>query len=575
MSGPENSPLGEKQIPIKHDPDMDDLIGDSLKSVDASKEIPKPAEEKPRTDKEEIEHLLEITNKKGEKKIQPNIEKQAPEESEAFATRQKTISKLQKESEAASRAASFVVPEEERKVRIDSKQKSIRQEESIIRKKAAESAIATDNADAPDKKKEKEKQRENLENDLQKVDMANFYKQYCALLRLPEQERARELLQLQRTLQTSLNDGAKARGAAEAEPYDDVAANKIFAALTTAEQVESYAYVLYQKRLLIVLEIDEQSNTKLSDRVRDILANNALQPHEKLEEIDKLLHKIAHLHLKDINLQKMLAELNIINTLQDAADSAIQMLKTEAGILFTAVVGAFVIGEISSHTENVPAADEPFINEQIAAGRGDLVKKMLEKKPLEKQPDGSYKGTIEGEDVYLAKRDGRLVAYLKEGSDEISIPLTTPNAVGFDLACGEKTMQHIGCTDVVQQEDLRWEMLDAPGDEEFMDREHEKQFHDLLRLILGREPGEAKSKLFRLGLLDDRGMLRQDCARALKKTLLLWSKQYGTLEGLEHTDRRPAIRKLIQTWDAEKLKNGTPSFRPYALEDIQSDEKRR
>jgi hypothetical protein len=472
--------------------------------------------------------------------------------------------------EAADRGEEFT-KEDEQDIRIEHKGKVIEEKKEEGFDDVATSVILLDDREPPPEQQKTLQLRENLKEDLKNVNLSVFYKQYFAVMQGADGERPQGLRMLESQLGQSLNAAAQLRGA---EPYSTERVHEIFLALTTSDQLERYAVILYEERLRVALQIDRKLGTDVYGAVQKIFNTGSISPDQKLKKVDALLDELAKIKTQDQELQAKLDELKGFNAQQKETTAVLELQISEErlNLELRAQQVRTTIETINRNFATMPEDDIRLFSDHIEEGRYDLVNSMLEGGSVKKMPDGSYAGAVKGETVFIAQRNGKLAAFLKAGEREIPILRTEPNAVGFDLARSEKIAVGMGWEDVGRREDIRWYFLEKPGDGEFMDERQANKFQFLLYVIVGEKGTDASAALRSLSLLREDGSVHEKFVDALKATFDKWApnRDYASLRSVV----KPAdLQTLVQLWQAEDLSRNEESqmLRIYTLEELRGE----
>lgn len=480
----------------------------------------------------------------------------------------KTYSSLNKQMQSEDQVLQNVPLAEQPQKRIELKKEYVKEQRREGRQRVAESTVVLVPEDTAERRQEKLQQRQTIEQDLAMVDTNAFYRQYFAVLKGDQADRPRQLRMLESSLAESLKTAAQLRGA-DANEYSNEKVHEIFLSLTTSQEVERTTVILYQERMRVALEIDQKLGTNVSGEIQKVIASN-LPADEKLRTVDALLDRLAQIRTGDKDLQKKLDELGGLNNEQDAANSAFQIQLIEEHVK-TESRAQEVRSTLDVINKNFPGMPEPDIrlfSSGVETGRFELVSAMLQGK-VQKMPDGTYEGTVESEKVYIAERDGKIVAELRYQAQRISIPLTDPNAVGFDLARSEKIALETECDDIRAREDIRWALMDQPGDTQFMDERQAEKFQTILRVVIGERGAPAEHALRNLSLLRDNRTVDQKYMDAMKRCFDAWAPD-GNFRDLFGVVTQNDLQALVGLWKSEEQDRVEESqtLRVYSLEKI-------
>ena len=500
----------------------------------------------------------------------------------------------------------------EKQLRIAFKNQYITDQKKEGRVQVATSAVPDAPEDTAEKTKEKVEEREAIAKDLEHMDRENkdlekmdmtmdaFYAQYFAIMKEDIIARPKQLMILESDLGKSLSTAAEKRG--EPDAYDAEKVHQIFLALTQSERVESMAGILYQERLKIALEIDLKLGTDIYGKMQKII-NSGLSPDQKLKSIDSLFDQLAHIHTEDKELQIKLDGLKSFNKTQDAANTALEMQLIEEKITVDTKKQDIknTINAINANFPKMPEAGIKLFSDSVQDGRLGLVSAMLGGTvvamtgaamlstpesaeygssaiandmfggDLKAMPDGSYKGKVEGETVILARKNGRITAYLQYGETKIPIPVTYPDAVGFDLARSEKIAMEMGSQEIRNRLDVRWAFMDHPEDSQFMDNRQAKKFREILHVVLRNSGADAEGALRKFSLLKENRTVNEKYVDALKRCFDVWAPE-GNYEDLFPEIEETDLLKLVALWKHEEGNRveEAATLRTYTLAEIRS-----
>lgn len=556
LEGKKNSEIGNNNSPQKNEVAIPPAEEDQVASLI----------------EEESDAQLNFVNadskKEGNAKFLKPLDTEAEKNKEAATIR--LIDQVNQANESEDQVVQALPPAEQKAKRVELKKEYVKEQRREGRQRVAESTVVLVDEDTAQRREEKLQQRQTIEQDLATVDTNALYRQYFAVLKGDQADRPRQLRMLESSLGESLKTAAKLRGAGE-NAYSEDTIHDIFLGLTNSQEVERMTVTLYQDRMRVALEIDQKLGTKVSDKIQEVFRSD-LPADEKLRTVDALLDRLAQIKTQDKDLQKQLEELGALNKTQDEANSALQIqlveehVKTESRKEETRAT----IDIINKNFPTMPEADIRLFSDGVQTGRFELVSAMLQG-TLQKMPDGSYEGTVESEKVYIAQRDGKLVASLRYRTENISIPLTDPNAVGFDLARSVKIAKAMECDDLCAREDIRWALMDGPGDSAFMDERNAEKFQTMLHVIIGENGVPAEPALRSLSLLRENRTVDQKYVGALKRCFDAWAPN-GNFRDLFNVITKKDLHALVDLWKAEEegRVEESQTLKVYTLEQIRS-----
>jgi hypothetical protein len=382
-----------------------------------------------------------------------------------------------------------------------------------------------------------------------------------------------------RMLESSL--GESLRGAGE-NAYSDEKIHEIFLALTSTQEVERMSVILYVERMRKALEIAQRIDKKaghhnasqgIQDAMQEVFHSD-LSPEKKLEAIDNILHRLSQLKTNDKGLQEQLNSLSDLNKFQDEANGVLEMqlIEDQMTVETHREEAILISNTIKTDFPEMPEPDIQFLTQSVEAGRFELVSAMLKEGTVKKQLDGSYMGTVEGEMVSITERDGKVVAYLGHGSEHLFIPLTDPSAVGFDLARSEKIAKIIECDDLCAREDIRWALMDNPGDRVFMNKQEADKFQAIVQVVAGKQGSPVEPALRSLSLLRENRTVDGKYMNALKLCFNSWAPDSNFLQLVDVVTQRD-LQALVKRWKKEETDRAeSQTLNVYTLEQIREPE---
>jgi hypothetical protein len=399
-------------------------------------------------------------------------------------------------------------------------------------------------ADLQDSAREK-----GLQEDLGMVDINPFYEQFLSASVLLGKEGNAGMVYLKAALAVKLNAAAEARGEKK-DRYSNVEVERIFDALIDDRRVTEFMNILYQQRLLIALSIDMELGSHFTELIDVIIAGDHT-PSEKLSMIDSVLGSISKARLLNTNSAENVRSLCRLNQTQDDRKRDTQLRSLERGFEEDTIPLqiARAAATIAEKYPAMPGADRELFLEAVRLGDGEMVMLMLES-GVKKSADGSYVGCISKEPVHIARKDGKCCTYLVcKDTSTILMKHTQPNAMGFDMALGEKKMRENGCwKDLKDRPDILIAFVEEnPTNETFVSEHQARDFADILGEILPNNGEPAMNQLKKLGVVYASGLLHQRYVDSLKLTLRHWAPE-GDLSHLKGMLGPRTLEALVSLW---------------------------
>jgi len=464
-------------------------------------------------------------------------------------------------------------PDQQADARIAWKKNDIRNMDIEIAERASQAATTVDATGTTEERMSAMHRGYEVREDLSSIDITeSFYDPYCDILKMQPEERGPRMEELKRSLQSKLNAAAASRGGS-GDAYNVTTTERIIAGLTRSEQLDRHAYSLLQRRCVTALEIDKNQKTDISGHIREIATRTDIPTGERLNKIDAVLGEVEGVQSEDPEMKKKAGELKKDGDRAKAAQNGAEVKKSEEKIDAQAKKEktAEKIKTQVPQFKALPPKQQESVLGHVENGSGDMIQHILSETDFttEETADGSFAARLEGETVFLDNTNGSMTAFIRAGDEKIPIPLTDPNATGFDIARGKKEILERGWTDIADSEEIILAFIDQPHDESFANAEQIDKFGNLLQVIFKHTGVSGRKGLQYVGLMDDNGLFRKEYAGALKQTLERWAPD-GNFDALARSVQPDDIRTLVGFWKRDAGGGTSGSFRSYSLEEVKA-----
>lgn len=433
-----------------------------------------------------------------------------------------------------------------------------------IRTIAAESAFPQPDPGMPQQERTEIIRRQNeLKRDLENLPdggVVAFHQQYVEILGIDDpDERNARLVALRDDLRVSLNS---LHG--DQEYYNDADVDFVFQSLTSPEQMQNFAFLLFQERLLAARRIDRELGTNIAGAIAQKI-NSGDPPDVVLHDIDQMLNDVAaiagdpELMSELAALQGTFNNLNRFRRMTQAAQQNYEAAQTEAKVdsgislmsigesLFgiSVILGVQGDGELEEFTEE----DQRRLEGYAELGHAGIVEGMLANPEKLRRVDGGYVGEIAGETVFLVSNNGRIEAYLEHEGQQFYIANTQPPAQGWDLARSAKEASVLNYPTIERSTLLRHALMDNPDDGTFMDSEEAAEFNGLLFKLIGKTE-DVPARLQELRITDANGTFDFRYVVGLKIELKKRAAEAGV--AMKELSLEPGeLKALVDKWHEE------------------------
>lgn len=322
--------------------------------------------------------------------------------------------------------------------------------------------------------------------------------------------------------------------------------------LSEENQITQYTSIIYQQRLLLALEVDRKHGSKFADLLDEIQSTDE-DAATKLARIDCVLQILSQAQVQDATTKQWIESLQGLNRNQILASDALKFMEIQQGISRMAIAERVKTID-RTLTESYPTMDteERLLFTNVASlPQGEIVEKIVQNGKVEKVGENLYRGTLEGQEVYIQGRKGEKAKLFVKTKDNQSIEIepTTPAALGFDTAVAQKEIHNASKWKALGRKDVPVAFLPVNTRDSLLARDSDvEKYRSLLKLILPPGTSSPYKFLRDCHVIQSDGSLRPRYAEGILNTLKHWAPG-GDLRNLSKETITPkTILALTSIW---------------------------